>query len=154
MKKIVFTVLVLTIGINCGIFAQEIQRLTFEDRRSDGVIVGTVTVNAVFLAWSQQRVSIENNLQVYRERGSQDGIVWSDWQVMSREPTHVPTLRQLYDVLLGEYNRHPRSAVRLNMQGRQAVRIPTIPEGRSSPFWWTEDGKSFNILYEFWVIMP
>jgi hypothetical protein len=56
--------------------------------------------------------------------------------------------------MLSVYNMYPRVGVRLHMPGGQAVRIATIPNGRSSPMWWSEDGRSFNVLYEFWAIMP
>ncbi|MDR0473568.1 MAG: hypothetical protein LBH43_07860 [Treponema sp.] len=154
MKKRIFTVLVLVASINCVISAQEIERLTFTERRSDGTIVGNVTVNAVFMGWSQQRVTIENGMQITQEsfniRGSNE---WSPWEIMQRAPAYMPTLRQMYDLLLGEYNRHPRSAIRLHMQGIQGVRIMTIRSGSSSPMWWSDDGKSFNVLYEFWAII-
>jgi len=155
MKKVLFVTLVLSVTLTAGVFAQEIERLTFTERRSDGTIVGNVTVNAIFMGWSQQRVTIENGMQIIRESvnilGSNE---WSPWEIMQRAPAHVPTLRQMYDLLLGEYNRYPRSAVRLHMQGIQAVRIMTIRSGSSSPMWWSDDGKSFNALYEFWAIMP
>ena len=49
MKKKMFAVLFLSLCITAGLFAQQIQRLTFTDMRSDGTIIGTVTVNAFFM---------------------------------------------------------------------------------------------------------
>ena len=153
MKKIFLT---LIIGLNIVFvgFSQEIQKLTFLDMRSNGTIIGNVTVNAVFMFWSQQRVSIENGMQIRRESLNINGE-WSPWEIMGREPAIVPTIRQAYDLTMQEYNRYPRAAVRINMQeGIQAVRIMSIPYNRSSPLWWSDDGKSFNIFCEVWAIMP
>jgi hypothetical protein len=122
--------------------------------RSDGTIIGTVTVNAIFLAYSQHRISIENTFQVTHS-STYVNDVWSNWELVDRQPLQVPTLRLLYDVVLREYNKNPRSSVRLHYQdGVQLVRIATIPNGKSSPMWWSEDGRSINIFYENWMIIP
>jgi len=152
IKKVFFT-LILSLSIILGISAQQIERLTFTDMRSDGTIIGNVTVNAVFMAWTQQRVSVENGMQVLRERVHLPNDRWADWEVMERSPARL-TISQTYDVLLRQFNRTPRASVRLHTQGIQAVRIMTIPDGRGSPLWWSEDGRSFNVMYEFWAIIP
>jgi hypothetical protein len=156
MKKRLVITLVLIVSSMTGAFAQQTQRLTFTDMRSDGTIIGDVTVNAVFMGWTQQRISIENGMTVTRESvniyGSNE---WSPWEIMRREPPLGPTLRQEYDMILRQYNRTPRAAVRIHLQGGvQAVRIATIPNNASSPMWWSEDGRSFNILNEVWAIVP
>lgn len=153
MRKILFVTLVLSVYLSINGFSQEIQRLTFTDRRADGVIIGNVTVNAVFMAWTQQRVSIENGMQVINERVYINGA-WQAWELMGREPSHVSTIRQHYDIIMAEYQRYPRGAVRLYKQGIQGIRIMAIPDGRSSPLWWSEDGRSYNVMYEFWAIAP
>ena len=153
MGKKIFITLILSICFTFGIYAQQIERLTFTDMRSDGTIIGNVTVNAVFMAWTQQRTSIENGMQVLYERVHLPNDKWSDWELQGREPARF-TLRQTYDVLLRQYNITPRASVRLHTQGLQAVRIMTIPDGRGSPMWWSDDGRSFNVMYEFWAIIP
>lgn len=154
MNKKYLVVFILVSCVTFGTFAQQTEKLTFVDRRSDGTIIGPVTVNAIFISWNMQKVSIENNLQVIRE-SVYNNNTWSDWQIVGREPARVSSIRQLYDIILGEYNRYPRSATRLNMQnGIQAVRLMSIPTGRSSPMWWNDDGRSFNVMYEFWAIIP
>ena len=151
-RKLIFVFLCL--NITYGLFAQQIEKLTFTDRRSDGTIVGSVTVNAIHAGWSLQEVSLENNLQVIYESFNLTGE-WSDWQLVGKSPAPVSTILQLYNIVLGEYNRYPRSSVRVNIgNGLQAVRIASIPKGRSSPMWWNDDGRSFFTFYEFWTIVP
>jgi hypothetical protein len=152
VKKIVFFS-ILAIGLASGLFAQEIQRLTFTDMRSDGTIIGTVTVNAIFLTWKQHNISLENGMQITYGREYIKGE-WTPWELMQREPAYVLTLRQIYDGLLRQYNITPRASVRLYFQGIQFIRIMTIPSGRSSPMWWSDDGRSFNIMFETWAIIP
>ena len=156
MKKKNILVLVFLMGITLGSYAFEIERLTFLDSRPDGSIIGTVTVNAVFMAYSQQRISIEGNQQIIRESVLQPNGQWTDWQVMERAPQIGNlSLRQIYDNYVLAYSRHPRMSRRIQMQeGLQAVRILSIPTGRSSPIWWSDDGRSFNVYYEFWAILP
>jgi len=158
MKKksmaLVIIIIISLLFVNL-IFAQEIERLTFTDMRSDGTIIGTVTVNAIFITWTQQRFFIENGMQVTRESVYLvDLDDWSPWEIVDRRPSYALTLMQIYNMGQSQYNRAPRGATRIHTQGVQAVRIMVIPEGRSSPLWWTEDGMSYNILYEVWAILP
>jgi len=157
-KKIVF-LLVLSLCFTFKIFSQQIERLTFTELGLDGKIIGTVTVNAVFLGWNQQRISIENGFQVIRESVClaewADKKRWSDWELVGREPSRVSTIRQLYDIALSGYIKHPRAAIRMYYDGGfQAIRLMTIPNGQASPVWWSEDGKSFYVFYEAWIIVP
>jgi hypothetical protein len=154
MKKRIFTVLILLTSINCGTFAQEVEKLTFVERRTDGTITGTVTVDAIFVYMEQHKISIEGGLQVtYSSAYYKDE--WSDWELVSRQPAMTPTIRQLYDIGVKEWTKNPRASVRINMgNGIQAVRIGSIPKGKSTPFWWSDDGKSFYIFFEVYAIMP
>lgn len=153
MKKKIFMVLILIISINSGIFAQQTERLTFTEISSDGTIIGTVTVNAAFAGFLQKWVSIENNMQVVRESAYTNANgVWSDWGPKKKEPAILPTIRQIFDSILRDYHRYPRGAVRWYLKGIPFVNIMTIPDGRISPLWWNDDGKSFFIMYEVWAI--
>ena len=94
-------------------------------------------------------------MQVTRESASIAGSnEWSPWEIIKREPPVYPTLRQIYDLVQQVYNRFPRSSVRVNFQGVHVVRIWSIPNNRSSPLWWNDDGGSFFSFYEIYIIEP
>ena len=156
MKKKVLVLMVLSLTLlPFNLFAQDIEKLTFTERRSDGFVIGAVTVNAIYSGLTQQKISLENNFQVIQQR--LQNLVnnnWTDWELLERSPARALTLTQIYDAVIKDYNMYPRGAIRINYYGLQFVRIYKIPNGRSSPFWWSDDGKSFNIMFEFWMIMP
>lgn len=152
MKKNLFITLFCVVSI--GLSAQQIQKLTFTDISLSGRSHGTVTVDAVFVGWTQAQISIENGFQVFYERENVNNE-WHPWTFKGRQPAIFATTRQFYDNYLHEYNKDSRAAVRLNFQdGFQVVKIMTIPKGRASPLWWSEDGLSFYVLYEAWLIVP
>ena len=155
MKKILF-ISVFNLLLVSTVFSVDIQRLTFTDMRSDGTIIGSVTVNAVFLGWSQQEVTREGNFRVIRERVYlANGSEWSPWELVTREPAPVLTLRQEFDMLLREYNLFPRASIRIrHASGGQAVKIMDIPSGRSSPIWWRDDGRAFFAFCRVYAIIP
>jgi len=154
MKKRFFTVLVLSVSITIGVFAQKTQRLTFVEQKIDGTYGGIVTVNAFLLGWQQQQASIENGVLVQRASSKLIDGEWSPWELLSREPSLVPTIRLMYDIVIQEYTRNPRAAGIINFYGQQMVKILATPNNRSSPFWWNDDGRSFFCFYELWVIIP
>ena len=154
MKSKVFSMFIFFIHITIGSYAYEMEYLTFTEMRPDGRIIGDVTVVAIFMGWTQQRISMENGFEVTNER-TYANDKWSDWQFMRRQPASVPTLRQLYEIFLRQYSDYPRASMRINSHsGLQAVRIMTRRSGGSSPMWWSDDGRSFNILFEVWAIVP
>jgi len=153
MRKKLMVLLILLLTISVNTFAQKIERLTFSEMRADGTIIGTVTVNAIFMTWTQQRITIENGMQVFRESVYINNE-WTPFEIAGREPPQLPTIRQVYNLMLQHYSNYPRSSRRVNISGVQAVRIMTIPSNKSSPIWWSDDGKSFNIFYEVWGIVP
>lgn len=146
--------MVLILSITPKIFAQEVERLTFTEFRSDGILIGNVTVNAIFLLWTQQNVSYEGDLVVTYEKFSTNGSDWSDWELLSKQPALMSSLSLLYNFLLRKYNEYPRGAIRIYFDNGQAVRIHTIPVGHTSPYWWSKDGRSYNVMYKFYVILP
>jgi len=154
MKKYLFIFVLMLMPV-LFIYSQNVERLTFTELRPDGTLIGNVTVNAVFIGWSQQNVSLEGNLLVIYERYYQKGSSdWSDWKLSSKQPSLIPSLRALYDTTLNIYINQPRGAIRANLNNVQVVRIMTIPNGNSSPCWWSNDGRSYNVMYENWAIKP
>jgi len=157
MKKKIVTLLFLVVFITFEVFAQQTKRITFEEQRLDGSIMGAITVNAVHVGWSQQQIFIENGMLIVHETWNVswdlDGE-WSPWKIANREPTRVSSTRSLFDQLLYEYYRNPRAAVKLHFDGFQAIRLSSIPNGKSTPLWWSDDGRSFYSFYEVWVIIP
>jgi len=156
-KKIVF-LLALSLCFTFEIFSQQKQKLTFTDLREDGSIIGTVTVNAVFFSWNQQRISIENGLLVTRERvylaeWGKDGV-WSDWELMAKQPSQGYSISRFFYAAQDLYIKHPRGVMRMYFNGYQAIRLMTIPNGYTSPIWWGEDGNSFYAFYKSYVIIP
>jgi len=154
MKKRFFTVLVLSVSITIGVFAQKTQRLTFMEQKPGGTYGGTVTVNAFLLGWQQQQAFIENGMLVQHVSSKLIDGEWSPWELLGREPSPVPTIRLMYDIVIQEYNRNPRAATIFNYYGQQIVKKLATPNNKSSPFWWNDDGRSFFNFYELWVIVP
>ena len=155
MRKKLLMVILLTFSFTGGVYAQKTEKLSFTEFRSDGTLIGNVTVNAIFIGWSQQNVSQEGDFTIINEsvclKGSSD---WSKWELMSKQPSLLPSLRAIYDFMLREYNVRPRGAIRAYIENGQMVRILTIPNGHTSPYWWSKDGRSYNVMYEIWAIMP
>lgn len=137
-----------------SLFAQQSQRLTFTDMTPGNTTGRNVTVNAVLLGPEQHRITIEGNFEVYYTRYL-DEDKWTEWVVFQRIPVRGFTINQIYNLYMSDYNRNPRIGMRLNMgDGRQWVRILSIPTGHSSPIWWSNDGRSFFVYYELWGIIP
>jgi len=57
-EKKVFTALVLC--LTRGVFAQQLEKLTYEELKTDGTIGRTVTVEVYFLGWRQIAHSMED----------------------------------------------------------------------------------------------
>jgi hypothetical protein len=156
MRKKLLIVLLLIFSFTGGVYAQKLEKLSFTEYRSDGTLIGNVTVNAIFIGWSQQNISLEGNLLVIYERyctkGSSD---WTDWELTSKQPRLTPlSLSEIYNIRLRAFSVRPREAIRSYIDNVQVVRIPTIPNRQSSPYSWSKDGMSFNVMYEIWAIIP
>jgi len=149
-------VLLLTFSFTGGVYAQKTEKLTFTELRPDGTLIGNVTVNAVFLGWSQQNVSLEGNLLVLYERYyTKNSSDWTDWGLSSKQPRLEPlSLSEIYYIRLKAYSVRPREAIRGYIDNVQVVRILTIPDRQSSPYSWSKDGMSFYVMYELWAIIP
>jgi len=153
MKKKVFTALVLAVIFTRGIFAQQLERLTYEELKTDGTIGRTVTVEAYFLAWQQHEIFMEGNFLVtYSYMRLYNGD-WGDRHFAQREPAMVPTLREQYTTLQQVYNLHPKMGMKLYLDnGLEVIRMLAIPTGHSSPFWWAETGRSFFTFFKLYAI--
>ena len=80
---------------------------------------------------------------------------WDPWEITERKPASISSINLLFDLDLRDYSRYPRLSCRTYMEdGFQIVTIPSIPVGKSSPFWWSVDGRAYNIFSELWVIVP
>ena len=153
MNKIIITALVLLVSINSGIFAQNFQRVTYTELRADGSYVGTRTVEAVLLGWSQQRITIEGNYIVtYQAFCPVDGN-WSNWELSERQPARF-TLNQIYDSFRETYSRYPNMGTIFNINSNKALYIFDIPSGKSVPYWWDTDGRSVCTFRKVYGIKP
>jgi len=139
------------IAINT-VFAQQLERITYEEMRSDNSFGRTVTVDAYFLGWSQQEVFLEDGTQVIYESFCPVNGEWSDWELLGRMPTFAPTLRLAFDWTQRDYNSHPKAAKILYFNGMQTIRLLSIPNKQTSPIWWSQSGKSFYIFYKIYVL--
>jgi len=154
MKKKIFTALVLVVILTRGIFAQQIERLTYEEFKTDGTYGRTVTVEALFLGWLQQEIFMEGNYTVtYQCMRLYDGE-WLDWEFAGRLPAMVPTLMQAYNLLQQQYNLHPRAGMKFNVYGWEGIKIAAIPDRHASPLWWSENGRSFYMFFKLYIIKP
>jgi len=152
MKKKVFTALVLGVILTRGIFAQQLERLTYEEFKTDGTYGRTVTVEAVFLGWLQQEIFMEGNYTVIYQCFCPYNGKWSDWELAGREPAIVPTLRQAYNLLQEQYMLHPRAGMKFYMNGLEGIKISSIPDLHASPIWWSESGRSYYMFFKLYLI--
>lgn len=136
-----------------ALFSQEVRRITYTEMRPDGTIGRTVTVDAVFLGWRQERFTLEGNLLVthstIRLVGSDE---WTAWELAGRQPAGT-TLRHMFDEGLRQHSLHPRSSMIFPMSGVQTIRIRTTPDGRPSPMWWRDDGRAFYIFNRLYMLL-
>jgi len=154
MKKKGFTALVLVVILTGGIFAQQLERLTYEELKTDGTIGRTVTVEAYFMAWQQQEHFMEGNYLVIYQCMRPFNGEWSDWEFAERSPAMLLTLSQYYNTLQREYNLHPKSGMKFYQNGMEFIKMLAIPDRRSSPFWWAENGQSFFMFHKLYLIKP
>jgi len=156
MKKKIFTALVLVVILTRGIYAQQIERLTYLEVKSDGTAGRTVTVKASFLGWEQHNIFMEGNYEVsyLRTRKFMGNGEWSGWEFAGKQPAMLLNLNQKYWTLQREYNRYPNAGVKFHYaNGIEVLRILAIADGKSSPFWWAENGQSFFIFFKIYLII-
>jgi hypothetical protein len=153
MKKKLFMPLILAVTITSGIFAQQIERLTYEEFNA-GMVGRTVTVEAFFMGFLQNEVFLEGDLQVIYQCAHPYNGQWSDWKLLSKQPAIALTIRQTYEWLQKDYFLHPRAGSKVYINGVELVQIMAIPDGQSSPMWWSTNGRSFFVFYKLYAIKP
>jgi len=137
-----------------AVFAQQLERITYEEMRSDNSFGRTVTVDAYFLGWSQQEVFWEDGIQAVYECFCPIDGEWSDWELMGKMPAIAPTLRLAFDWIQRDYNAHPKGAKIMYLNGTQSIRLLSIPDRQTSPIWWSKTGKSFYMFYKIYLLNP
>ena len=135
------------------LFAQQIERKTIQILRPGGGVERTITVNAVFAAFGEQRITRDGNLEVVHERAFLNGQ-WTAWELVQRAPALQPTLRQLFDELSRDWSFFPNGVRIHHIAGNQFFRFAVIYDGRSSPFWWSQDGRAIYSSHALYMIVP
>jgi len=153
MKKKCFFVGIFGLMSFTTIFAYETIRLTFDEIRSDGVFLRTRTVDAVFMGWIQHVTFLERDTKVTYHSFRPHNGEWDDWELAGRVPARLSLTRH-FDTLRREYYSRPRMSVPTIAQGFETIRMLSIPDGRVSPFWWGQDGRSFYTFFRVYVVMP
>lgn len=135
------------------LFAQQIERKTIQIMRPGGGVERTITVNAVFFAYGEQRITREGDFEVVHERGFRNGQ-WTTWELVRRAPPLLPTLRQHFDELSRDWSLFPNGTRILHSGGVQVFRLGVIFDRRSSPFWWSQDGRAIHTSFAWYMIVP
>jgi len=134
------------------LFSQNVERITYMDLGPDGSRRVTRTVDAIHIGWEQHQCLMEGNLRVvYSTFRLIDGE-WSDWMLVQRDPWRH-TLRQTYDFLVRDYVLFPNAGSIIKYSFGNVLRMNDIPNGSTSPFWWSQDGRSFFIFYKLYATL-
>jgi len=99
---------------------------------------------------------MEGNFEVSYRRTRRFGEngEWSDWEFAGKQPAMLLNLNQKYWTLQREYNLYPKAGMKFHYEdGIEIVRILAIADGKSSPFWWAENGQSFFIFLKIYLII-
>jgi hypothetical protein len=153
MKKKVFTALFLAVSMTNGIYAQQLEKLTYEEFRTDGTYGRFITVEAIFAGWLIQQIFMEGNYEVtYQCFRPYNEDKWSDWEFAQKKPAMVSSLLLQYQLLQKGYNLHPKSGMKFYLGYAEAIKMWDIHDRAASPFRWAEDGKSFFIYYKLYLI--
>jgi hypothetical protein len=153
MKRECFTSLFLFIVAVMGLFGQNFERVTYIELKPDGTYVGTRTVEAALLGWSQQQFTIEGNFIVTYSTLCLVGGNWSNWELAERQPARY-SLNDIYDSFIETYSRYPNMGTIYNINNNRVLYIFDIPSGNSRPFWWSTDGRSIFTFRKVYGIKP
>jgi len=154
MKKY-FLLGIFSLKLIVSLFAQQSERITYQELRADGTYVRDITVNAIFMGWAQRQFSLDGNFLVtYECTRLTNEDKWSDWHLVGREPALSLTLRGYYDNLLRQYSRYPRVGIKIYYNGYEILVMASIPNGRSFPIWWRDDGRAIFLFQKMYLIAP
>jgi hypothetical protein len=158
MMKKYFLLGIFSMILVVSLFAEaQVERITYQETRPDGTL-RDVTVNAVPVAWRQINFYIDGNYLVKRVSYCPFDGEWSDWEVVERSPSparYGESIRSLYDLNARMYSQYPRMGTRdYSTDGFDTLALFAIPDGRIYPYWWSEDGRSYNIFQKFYLVMP
>jgi len=155
MYKKWLLVLVLTVFVIVGISAQQIVKKTITELGPLGGALRTITVNAVYMTSGQQSLSLEGEFEVIRETTLDPSTgQWSPWEVKQKSPARFANIRTYYEHFQMDNTAYPNGTRILHIDDLQVFRLPAIPRGHSSPIWWSEDGKSVYLFFEWYRIVP
>jgi hypothetical protein len=144
-----------------SLFAQKSERITYQELRPDGGLKD-VTVNAVLLGWEQQWHYFDDDFKVIMSSSRPYNGEWSNWELSSRAPARLPNIPRLsnmrlrsdYDERALVLSKYPRYGWKYYYNGLEILKMAAIPNGGSSPIWWSEDGRSYYIFYRLYDIIP
>jgi hypothetical protein len=152
MSKCHSIILILVALIAMGIDAQEVKRITITELSPLGEPLRTITVNAIYVSTGRISLSLEGGFEVMRESTfDQQSGRWSNWQVISRSPANFSDIRTYFNQLHREIIAIPNGTRFFHVNGFRMFRIATIPIGRSSAIWWSDDGRSIITNYEWYI---
>jgi len=152
VKKIIFLInFLLLIYFS---HAQEIERITFQELRADGRYLRDITVNAIHIGWQQQNLSLEGNFQITYDTSNIFDQGWTEWRLAQRSPALITNIGELYRATLQAFSDYPRAGRIALVDGFEIIRMFSTPNRRTSPIWWAEDGKSFNVFFSLYAIVP
>ena len=140
--------------VSMSLFAQEIERVTFQEVNPNGRSSRDVTVNAIHMGWEQQRITIEGNLQItYRSWNILDQG-WTEWEIVQRSPALTTNISEQYQAVLEVFYSYPRAGLRIFSDGIEIIRMWHPPNGKPFPIWWAEDGRSYYAFFKLYAIVP
>ena len=140
--------------ISISLFAQQTERITYQELRANGTY-RDITVNAIFMGWAHREFSLDGNFLVtYQCDRLTNEDKWSDWRLVERQPSPYSTLRGYYDFLIRSYFQYPRLGIKSYYNEYEILAMPSIPNGRSSPIWWREDGRAIFLFQKMYLIVP
>ena len=137
------------------LYAQQFEKVTYVEIFSNGTYSKPKTVEAVHVGYLQRHFIMESNYLVVYQCGrildfnTDSWSDWSEWELTGKQPVYF-SIRQFHDRSQIEYEAHPNSGEIIPMgNGSYSLIMPYIPAGKSSPYWWGNDGKS---IYGFYIV--
>jgi len=153
MKKKLFITLVFGVILTRGIFAQQGERLTYEEVNLNGTYGRTITVEAIFIGYMQSQAYLEGNKLVqYQSFKLISDDKWTSWELAGKLPSIYSNLGEVFYIFQQLYISHPRAGLKKYVNNKEIIQIPSIPNGEASPIWWAKDGESVFTFYKLYVL--